>query len=240
MSDWLKRAQETFDDGLDTCPGCGNKFKFVQLKEYKGKWLCPSCIAAEKERAKKVATESRPRPAAQPQVDAAALSDIVKNAVADIMNANIAKIEASVAKIGEDARKNAASKPAEQELYLPGTPTEHRLFFELCKNKRLVGANVERSFGMRNASLVHARLLSMWHDNLIWKDGHGWYMINPELTKTQLEMAIGVALKQDEYDDYMKEVIAQAIHFKFRPFAMLPERRRTELKREIAMLGPGS
>jgi hypothetical protein len=238
MSDWLKRAEASLDDGMYGCPECSNKFPFIQLKDFKGRRLCPQCIKNERERAKKAA-EAKPRQAPQPQIDIAAIGDIVKDAVAGAMRANMSQLEASVARIGDEVKKNAASKPAGQELYLPGTPTEHRLFFELCKNKRLVGGNIERSFGMHQASLVHIRLVSMWHDNLIWKDGHGWFMINPELTKPQLEMGVGVPLKQDEYDDYMKEIIGQAINFKFRPFSMLSDRKQKELEREIAILGPG-
>jgi hypothetical protein len=201
--------------------------------------LCPDCLATEKAMSKAPAKQK------QPKIDDAEITDVVKSAVAEAMkDVDISRIEAAVEKIGKnisiEMQKYPAQKPAEQELYLPGTPSERRLFFEICKNKRMVGGNLERTFGMHNVSLVHIRLLSMWHDNLIWKDKHGWYMINPEMTKDQLEVVVSTRITISEYDDYMIEMIQQAIQFKFRPFAMLREKKQKEIEREIALLGTGS
>ena len=233
---WLERAKKSMDDGLYPCQSCGNRLAFIQLKEFKGQKLCPACLKAEREKKK-----SEKQAGLRSAVDMAAIEAVIKSAIGEaVKGINISRIESAVENLKDELKneiQRSAEKPAES-FYVPGSPSETRLFYEICKNKRVVGGNLERNFGIYNASLVHIRLLSMWHDNLLWKDRHGWFMINPEMTKQQLEIAVGVPLKNEEYDDYMIEMRHQAINFKFRPLAILGEKKQKEVEREMALLTP--
>jgi len=237
---WLDRAEQSLDDGLYPCQSCGKRVPFVQLKEYKGKRLCPSCIKIEKDQARAPAQHAERKPS--PAVDMAAIETAIKSAVGEAMKGiDISRIESAMSRVRDDLageiRKATATQPP-GDIYLAGSPSERRLFFEICKNKKMVGGQMERSYGNANFSLVHFRLLKMWRDDILWKDKHGWYMPNPEMSKEKFEATIGIAVTDAEFTDFMIEMVRLAIQFKFRPFAMIPGPSKNRFEAEIALLKP--
>jgi len=237
MSDdsWLDKAKNIQDDGLVGCGNCGNRFPFIELKKYKinGKQIfaCSNCIKDEKKRLKEE-REKRTLPIPKKEVQTQTVEKMDTKPITENQDKIVSMLE-SIQEAIHDSKPSNVPRVGSLNLYL-SPPSVESLFHLVRSSGKIVENDLCRSFGEYFTPAKYL-VLEMRVRDYLWKDDHGWLMINPILAlETMLELDPWYELHDPgDLDGYLNGLKQKAMRFKFKPVKLLSQIERTEMLRKV-------
>lgn len=226
---WLEDARSITSDGLVPCAECGNRCKFIDLKKFKihgeQKMVCNSCITKERERARKERETDKPRePVSR-----------VKRPVVDVKE--ITDGQEKIVTMLEEIQKSVTATPVQAMPSInfhASPPSIESLFHLIRSSNKIVENDLCRSF---KEYYAHAKylVLEMRVRDYVWKDDHGWLMINPMLGIDRIKKLdpwyeLDKPTTEETYIDGLKK---KAIRFKFKPMSLLSFSERARMLRVV-------
>lgn len=241
--DWLGDARSTNIDGLIPCAECGNRYKFIELKKFKirgeQKLACKSCINKEKDRLKKEHPFVKPKDEATKQVQPA-IAEKVTIDTTEILESQ-GKIVKMLEKLQESISTNHGNQPSVPEvgtlnLYL-SPPSIESLFHLIRSSGKIVENDLSRSFGDYYAHVKYL-VLEMRVRDYVWKDDHGWLMINPTMDIQSIKDLDPWFAYNDpgNVEAYLDGLKRKAMRFKFKPVSLLSIDEQARLLKDVLLI----
>jgi hypothetical protein len=222
----FKKMKERLEEGGDPerreCSVCDRAEPGHEIESYYGKDYCPEHLEARRGEVRRARAGSKEQPEASAGELGDRLAEKIEETVGRIREELRGEVSATLEPLIESVRELVESEKVSRTSVMTFSLDKASILRIVFNGRHTLLSRLTGLFGMASRDRIKDLLDEMskeyramdsegeYRGRLLWKNGHGWYTLNPNLPRRSFERITGATLSEGDWYSQLDLIVDRA------------------------------